>query len=241
MFDIFLKKSKIVVDCFTTNSVINDLHPIAPASSFYPEWWKRLESTVMVNGPSGILRPEGTIKRCDGLLDLYKHGFVIPLWSDLIIETTEDGSYRYQFPTNGNPPITNHLTAQMGPAFEKLMHIKIISPWVAEEKSGVKFSFNQPTWSMLNYFQDIVTVPGVINYRDQISTHINTFVPRKNNRLEFEAGQPLAHVIPISDKKVEIKTHVISISEFDFKLQRLGYQTKWFGNYKMLSKMTRRS
>ena len=146
MFNIFLKKSKIVVDCFTTNSVINDLHPIASANNFYPEWWKRLESTVMANGPSGVLRPEGTIKRCDGVLDLYKQGFVIPLWSDLIIETTEEGNYRYQFPTDGNPPITNHLAAQMGPAFEKLMHIKVISPWLAEEKSGVKFSFNQPTW-----------------------------------------------------------------------------------------------
>lgn len=239
MFDIFLKKSKIVVDCFTTNAAIHEFYPIESAKQFMPGWWKRMSPTVMRTSNVGISYPEGTLKRCDGFLDLFQQGFILPLWSDVIIETTANGNYKYQFPAAGTPPIVNHTRDQMSPDFNHLMHLKLISPWVIEEKTGVKFHLTQPTWTMLDHVQHMTILPGVVNYKNQVATHVNMFVPIQDRRFELEAGQPLAQIVPISDKKVEVRNHLITDSEFEQRMVRTGFQTKWFGNYKRYLKMAR--
>ena len=231
MFDIFVKRSTITVDCFTHNSAIHKFFPIMLANEAFPEWWKSMKATIPIDR-YGIKHDSATIKRCDGLNGLYQHGIVIPLWSDLILETNNEGGYRYLYSSEENAPITCHSKAQFNNHFDNLVHVKIQSPWLIEEKTGVKFHYGQAAWSLLNYSADLNIVPAIINFKDQLGSHINLFMPRKENRIELSASQPLVHIIPLSDKKIILKNHLISKEEHDQKHLSFSYMSNFLGRYK---------
>ena len=46
---ILFKKSKIVVDCFTYNTTVKELFPIARAINFFPDWWKQMPKEHMID------------------------------------------------------------------------------------------------------------------------------------------------------------------------------------------------
>ena len=81
----FFKRKKIVVDCFTDNYSINELFPIQTANNFYPDWWKNLPKTYDAMNKWGLRVSQSTMKKCPAIIDLYKTGFIMPLWSDLQI------------------------------------------------------------------------------------------------------------------------------------------------------------
>ena len=235
MFDIFIKRSTINIDCFTSNSGMYTHHPIVVASEAIPNWWKTMKGTVDVE-KFGIQHEAATIKRCDGIIGLYKHGICVPLWSDLIIETNKDGEFRYLYSSEENPAINTHFKNQFNEHFNNLVHIKIQSPWLIEEKTGVEFYFNQATWSLLDHSYHMNIVPAIINFKDQSSTHINLFMPKKENRIELSAGQPMLHIVPLSDKKIVLKNHLISEDEHKQKLLTYSYMSSFVGRYKKLKK-----
>jgi hypothetical protein len=206
MFDIFFKRSKIVVDCFTTHPNSYELFPIKEASRFLPDWWKSLPNMYMSENEHGLRIPRGTMKRCEGLIGLYNHGFVMPLWTDLIIESDEKG-FVYHF-ADSSGSIGYHDDNQRGNEFKKYTHAKIHTPWRIQEKTGVKFLFLQPSWNMPNEITGMHTPPGIIDFTYQHATNVNTFL-LPERRYEWPAGKPLAHFVPLSDKEVEIKLHFI--------------------------------
>jgi hypothetical protein len=205
----FLKKSKIVIDCFTDNPAVLEQYPIKNAANFIPEKWKKLPKETIVKTPIEI--PSSTIKRCIAFIDLYRSGFMLPLWSDLIIDLTVEDIAGWRF-ANSTFSITNHTNDSMwDDLYKNHTHAKLLSPWFFKEKSGVKFSWNKPTWNIFK--ENLEIVPGVVNFKNQNGTHINLFV-KDYTRLELKAGTPLVHLIPLSDKQVEIKNHLISGEEF---------------------------
>ena len=206
MFDIFFKKRKIVVDCFTTHIGSYELFPIKESSRFMPDWWKLLPNSYMVTNEHGLATPRATMKRCEGLIGLYQHGFIIPLWTDLVMETTSKG-FNYQF-ADGSGSIGYHDDNQKGVEFKKYNHVKLHTPWRIQEKTGVKFLFLQPSWNAPEDMHVINTPPGIIDFKYQHSSHINSFLlPGK--RYEWSAGKPLAHLVPLSDAEIEIKLHFV--------------------------------
>jgi hypothetical protein len=232
MFNIIIKNKPIIVDCFISNPAIHEFFPIELATNFYPAWWKSLESSMKNTNDMGMVVPAPTIKRCDGIIELYKKGFILPLWSDLIVETTNAGEFRYQYSSFENLPIVNHTHAAMGGAFNKFVHMKIQSPWILEEKSGVKFLWQQPSWNSFETLNDLHILPGIVNYKDQGGTHINALISKKNNRLELMANQPLVHIIPVSDRPVIVKNHIVTHDEWHTKSLRYSFLSSFLGKYK---------
>jgi hypothetical protein len=238
MFDIIIKRKKLIVDCFTSNPAILEYFPITPASKNYPEWWKKMEATFPHVSQSGIEHPAPTIKRCDGLLGLYSKGFHIKMWSDLILETNDNGEFRYQYSSDENHPIVSHSKRQLGPSLDPYVHIKILSPWMIEEKTGVDFLFSGSCWNYVDKLFDWNIVPGVINFKNQSSTHINLFMPSKGSRLELTAGDPLIHIIPISEKDIELRNHLLTEKEFENKMLRYSFMSSFIGRYKKNARRT---
>lgn len=222
MFDIFIKRKKIVVDCFTVNVDAHDTFPIQPANRFYPAWWKRLPNSYPVETNHGVPIEQKTMKSCYGLLNHYKHGFILPLWSDLVVQTQADGlgnSYSYQYADNRSE-IGVHPIDQMGKEFNSLVHVKLVSPWRIREKTGIEFIYMEPTW---NYPGDLLTMstpPGTIEYKYQHTSSVNMFL-EKGRKYAFSAGRPMAHIIPLTDKEVELKCHLVSPAETDSSIRRV--------------------
>jgi hypothetical protein len=237
MFDIIIERKTLTIDCFTSNPAIIEYFPIVAANKCYPDWWKKLENHFVTKSEqSGISHNTPTLKRCDGLLSLYSKGFCIPMWSDLIIETNGEGEYRYQYSADEMNPVVSHSQRQMGPTFNNMQHLKMLSPWMIQEKTGVDFHFTGANWNLIDNMFKINVLPGVVNFRDQMSTHVNMFLPKAQNRVEFTAGQPLVHIMPLSEYNIKLKNHLITEKEFETKMLKYSFLSSFMGRYKKNAK-----
>jgi hypothetical protein len=221
---IFFKRKKIILDCFTINQIAYEKYPIDYAKSFYPEWLKNSSSSYIQKSETKANVELSTIKRCQGLINYYKNGFIIPIWSDLYFETNENG-YKYNFADNESL-IESHPQKQWenfaNPS--QFNNIKIINPWALKTKKDIKFYYGYPFWNYslhINYFYP----PAIIDFKYQTSANINMFI-HSNSNFKLSAGDPIVHLIPLSENKIEIKNHLISKEEF-IKL-KLQNQTNMF-------------
>ena len=218
----FFKRPKIVVDAFTHKELITQLFPVEKSVNSLPEWWKDL--------PGGFTNPEwpqteiSTVKRCRGIIDLYRQSFTIPLWSDLALDldsSTGEKKWRYNFADKETPAVP-HSTIEFDGAntFKDYQHLKIVSPWFLREKSGVTFLMSQHTWNLSKYLSTFTVLPGVMDFKYQHSININTFFAYKDTKssILIPAGTPMAHLTPLTEKEVEIKCHTIDTVKFNTML-----------------------
>jgi hypothetical protein len=228
----FFKRKKIVVDAFTKIAGIADLHPIKPSTNFLPDWWKSLPSSYPEKDQQGITVQRSTLKRCDGFTQFYKNGFVIPLWIDTTIKTTADGRWAYRLASNDTETaIDSHPRMEFGPEFNNFIHLKFHSPWLLTEKTGCQFYFAPLFWNQISTIGTYHIPPGIVNYKHQSSTHINLLFPKVDNEITIPASTPMAHIVPLTEKEVEIRCHVISKEEHH-KLYLKNYIGSFLGNYK---------
>jgi hypothetical protein len=229
----FFKPTTIVVDAFTSNDAAHDYYPIAKSNRHVPNWWKALPATL--DDPVHRLVKRGTVKRCQGFVDLYSNSFSIPLWSDISIEMeliADQKIWRYKF-ADKKSWLDSHDQQQYNGIvdYSKYQQLKFNPPWFLEEKSGVKFMMSQHTWNIVEESSNFTVLPGIIDFKYQSSVNISTMVRYPEVGLlsmMFEAGTPLVHLTPLTDKRVEIKTHLISATEFE----RKHPMTKFVDNYK---------
>jgi hypothetical protein len=212
MFDIIFKKKKIVVDCFTSNVNAYDLFPIKESKEFYPEWWKNLPKIEPTENKNGMLINRSNMKRCEGFMSLYQQGFIIPLWSDVVIQT-QAVNCLFEF-ADGISNLTHHGGDQLSQEWYNYVHAKFESPWRIQEKTGVKFAFIQPSWNTPRDLMFSHTPPGVIDFKYQHTSSINIFL-LKSKRYEWSAGLPLAQLLPLSENNIELKTHFVSDNELN--------------------------
>jgi len=209
------------------NYSVRELFPIQKSQHFFPEWWKALPKTYESKNNWGLKKPSATMKSCEGFLNIYKNGLILPLWSDLIVETTKD-SWKYEFSASSDA--VSHDPQQFGPEFNSFIHLKLISPWLIRENSGIKFIWMEPTWNHISTLGNYFTLPGIIDYKYQIGTNINLLFQQKDNKILITAGQPMAHLIPITEKEIEVRTHHVTEQEY-MKLDVSAYESSFIKKY----------
>jgi len=238
------KKKKIVVDAFTKNPAAYELFPIQDAKRYIPDWFKEIPASQKMRHPnnSDIYDEVGTLKNCPGFINLYKTGFIIPTWCDIQVQLQESGEHDvYQAGYDNRSDHVSHPPYQWGApkntTFDNLIHIKFHPPWQIKEKSGINFLLTAPTW---NQYPSMIPniVPGVINAEYSLPPNINTFWPKKSCRYKMEAGTPFAHLVPLTENDVEIKTHLIDSQEWDNNLKNETSMWKWafFNQYGRMKK-----
>jgi len=230
----FIKKSKIIIDCFTDNLNAAEYFPIKESNNFYPDWWKNLSKTNVVQEPSGIEVAKSTMKSCDGFIALFQKGFMIPLWSDLVVETQSNG-FRYTF-ADELSGMGSHDYDQMSTEFMSYVHFKILSPWYLKETKGVQFLFTQPSYNQIKTLVDWHILPGVVDFKYQHATNINFIAPR-GKRIHLNAGHPVAHLIPLSDKDVDLRIHIIDPTNIEDLKIKNNYYPFFRGSYKKIKKI----
>jgi hypothetical protein len=207
---IFLfKKSKLVIDCFTHRPDVFNFSKIDYAHKFYPEWWKQTPKSVINN-----FYEISTLKKCRGIIDNYKYGAMVPLWSDLAFNV-KNKQYQWQFSdfkTNGDTHPPKQWDMYADPT--NYGHLKIESPWRINCKSDTKFYWTLPFW---NHAIDIPyhVIPGMVEFKYNHGININIMINLQKDFMHtIKAYTPMAHMIPVSDKELVIKHHLISEEEF---------------------------
>jgi hypothetical protein len=204
MFTFFFKKTPIVLDCFTFLPDLTILFPIVRAEERIPEFWKNVPTTVK---HFGINR--GTMRTCPGVGDLFRSGFILQNWEDYWI-STENNTIKWEPLDHAE----SHNSKQWGDYLKNYYHVKLISPWRIKEKTGVQFLYTNCFWHD-DEFKPIV-VNGSVEYKYQTTTSVNMLVPKAlyPKDLIIPAGKPLAQIIPMSEKSVEIKMHTVTKYEY---------------------------
>ena len=237
MFSFFHRTPKVHVDCFTCDAYLYESVPNVLSHKTYPQWWLDLPlkkkmfdiDTLEKNGhpldlSKGTIEEYHNMKNCYGFLEFYKKGFVLESWADLLVKTDEEGfSHIY---SNGQCP-DSHPIGQRGKGFRNYHHMKLLNPWIYKEKSGVKFLLAPAVWNHEEY--DFVIPTGVVDFKSTVSTlNINMFLRKRKQEIFVPVGMPLVHMIPLTEKKLTIKNHLVTKAEHE-KLHRYIGGKSFFG------------
>jgi hypothetical protein len=207
----FRRPGVIHLDCFTSNSEAYTFNKINHTRYFIPEWWKNLSKYDETQ-----VHPYGSMKSCYGLIDLFRKGVVLPLWTDLVLYLGEIGSNEFMWQyadSKSNAEI--HTAGQRGTYLPEthFQHLKLESPWLFECKEDLHWMTQGITWC----FDDpsLIIPQGMLNFKYQIGTNFNFFLKRKEEKQKFimEAGQPLLQFIPMSEKKIVLHHHLVDDRE----------------------------
>jgi hypothetical protein len=210
----FFKPKKLYLDVLTDNPLAYQHFKPTKAANFYPHWWKSLDKKYLVN--DGLFHAT-TMKSCPGFIDVFSRGLMMPLWSDLAIEVGAVGStsFRWQF-SDQVSDISVHPQVQRGSFLpeQEFQHLKLTSPWSYFTKDDVDFASVFPIWNQ--HRPDLMFGPhAVLNFKHQNSTHVNLFLRRlsENQVFTVEAGHPIQHHIPLTDRELVIKHHLVDSVE----------------------------
>jgi hypothetical protein len=218
----FLNKP-ITIRAFINESQIhcNELYPIAPSSKFIPEWWKKLpKSSFDFNS----FDTKNTTKSCLGIIGTFQTGYILPIWTDVAFQTSNDGQWRARV-ADGNTRIDPHDPQQILNFYENHYFFKIRSPWILGSSSDIKYSFNFPFYCHSEPAKFIVPygiIPNNIpipkgiksNVKYITTTNIFLLVKAGYNEILINAGLPLLHIIPLTDKPINFKTEVLTDNEY---------------------------
>jgi hypothetical protein len=220
MFKHILRKKKIILDCFTTESQVFDYCKIKSGKQQLPDWWKNTpKDSPPTSGQDGQDWNVPSIRACKGIKDYYDTSIMFPLWTDFSLELLHDGSenlYRWnsvdpKFDTNGS----HHKVGTENFCKSDGFTLKFTSPWLFKCNSDVNFLMSQPTWHDRALTDNLVVLPGVLNFKYQHGTNINFFLRNytHSRTINIPAFTPLAMFHPLTEDKVVVQNHLIDESE----------------------------
>lgn len=231
IFDILKMQKPIKLDCFISESDIFHSEPIDKAEKFLPDWWKKLPGSYLDQNQF-IETP--TIKGCPGLVDYFKYGFMIPLWSDLkiYIGNNELAESQWQFADNRSNMVIHDKKQRGDFLTDKTTHFKIVSPWRIVCSESLPWICSIPTWSQSKSI-DFFGVTGVINFFYNHDTNINFFVQHNTTDriINIEKGLPMFHCIPLTQRPIQIRTHLVDAKDM-YKKAPLYYRGSFTNRYR---------
>ena len=221
---------------FTNTADVPEEYSPKPASSFVPEWYRKLESYITgEKKPTGQGGGSATVKRCMPVFDAIVGGYIIVSPADVFVSQKEapDGTKIPYFEWSNYGLIHFHPIEQApehpnrkdNPSYPKW-----INPWAIKTPKGYSTLFVQP----MHRESPFTILPGIVD-TDTYTAAVN--FPFVLNDVNFEglipAGTPIAQVIPIKRDKWEMS----SGSQADFIEQQQvanRLKTKFFDAYKSM-------
>lgn len=222
----FFKPKPLHIDCLTNQQYVYEYAPIEPSRNFIPDWWKQLPKKD-INDPSVNMR------YCSGFNDLYKHGLVLPLWSDINVTVgplgTEDGFYQYSDKTS---EAVFHPKDQRGTFADDSMHLKLRSPWLFKCNEDINWLSTGTPYNQTS-LNDYTALTGISNFKNQYSSNANLMFGRQSHEktIYIKHGTPLLQFIPLDKRKTVIHNHVIDDSEYQrlrHKHANITFQAKYY-------------
>jgi hypothetical protein len=239
-------KKKSTLHCYTYNKQVYDLFPVSKTINHMPKWWKNLETHFKHEARFNGLP---TMKSCSAVNKFLTKGITIPMWTDASLGVAKvDGAYgeQYQIISEfGDGPQTNcevHRPEQMSTDFlpeAEYINFKIHTPWVFETDDEIEWVWTQPTYNFSH--PDIFTIlPGVIEFKYNHNVFLNLSMRKSLGgealMLNLDAGDPMVNLIPLTDKPVDVKLHLVSKEQWFEKFSETNH-VFFKGNYKKLIKL----
>ena len=219
------RKKEIVVNCYTYKSDVYNYFPIVETKKTFPAWLKKVKNSYF-NSENDYFE---SVKSCPAFVGYFLQGFVLPMWSDLALEVGKSGSdtYKWQY-SDLQSQIGIHPYIQFGLSEKEYQHFKLCSPWAISCTEDVPFLFSGPSWRFGDIPETVEILNGVVSYKTNAGTNVNMLVKRTETNQEFiiKAATPLVHIIPLTEKKLVIKTHLVTKETWD-SILNVGARTSF--------------
>jgi hypothetical protein len=195
MINLFNRDKKVI--WWSTVDQLENTVPILPLSRFYPDWFKSMKATL----PDEFSRG-GTVKDCPSFIDLFSNGFVVPLWTDVLLKV-EDEKYewhcpskQFNFTSHGAQQFKHHLPEHVKDSVKLVF--KPDCPWRLKTPPGYS------TWQfpMFYHYNPVFEVlPGII--RTDVHHEINQqMIIKQDGEHKLARGTPLAIYVPFKREKL---------------------------------------
>lgn len=228
MFNIFKRKTEeepIYLDCYTYSHYAYNHAKIDYGRKFFPEWFKVLNKNA--------LSSDATMKNCEAFANYYSKGIVIPLWGELDVtihalkETDDENSRIFSWQSsNGDFDFTSRHGQDQFAGFGNgnTHNLKIEAPWGFKTTEPIHFVWSQPTWSQPKTFHDVAGLPAVIQFKSQAFTNINFMFEQnaEERKFNFQPLTPMAMLHPMTERRVEIRNHLVSPDAYERITRRGG-------------------
>ena len=239
----FFKQSENTVEFFTEVESLLDTPPI-PANKFYPSWFKNMppghDVPVGKGFPFGLSKQlrlsnvNATIKRCPGVISYLSTGWIIPLWSDFVVQVRQ-GSI-YAFGSNETAYVSMHSRERHFHTMPEIEGyypepLKFTNPWKVLTPPGYSVLLCAPFYHLEQRF---TVVPGVIDSDTYHHMHVNTFFKNKVGDYNLKMNMPFLQVIPFKRTSIEADIR-IATDEDKKRLAKLKFKSdRFFGKNKSM-------
>lgn len=187
----YLKRIKpIKLRFYTDNANAYELFKPSKASNFSPDWRSNKEDQA---------------RHCYGLKSMFQDGFIIPLWSDLMITTTNsgDGEVSGSFEFSDKKSLIELQTAETSAIPKNKICFKILSPWLCECDEDIKFIKTENMWS--NPDRGAEFLSGVLDFKYQNSTNMFFYIDKKEQTLLLKANDTPVLFRQLSERRIDIE------------------------------------
>lgn len=195
------------IEFYSTVPGLPDLYPIVKAKDALPMWAKSARDSYVKKKKDSIGRMNH-IYQCPGIFDLLNHGYIIPMWHDVVISTNGNSDeFTWTIPTSDLAEVrpdtaliesqSNGLGAVMPiKPWSLNTLVKVNTPWHVVAPRGVKLLIIPIAYPDRFEFESSI---GMLNPGHSNEINIQLYYNVQKGDVLIKAGTPLAHVIPLSE------------------------------------------
>lgn len=207
------------IEFFSTIPGVAETFPIIEAKDYKPEWTK-VAIQDLINKKNNIINNNTGrfthLSYCPGIFDLFKTGYIVPMWYDVFIKTEKnkpgfswtvaDKDFStlsdIKFIDTHNEEMTNFIPKRKG-TINNI--VKINTPWNVIVPENLKFLCLPISYpDHFNY----ESTSGVLDSSLSSELNIQMNWNVEEGEILIKAGTPLMHIIPLSEKafNIEVRT-----------------------------------
>lgn len=215
---IFKKKEKI--EFFSKVSGVAETFPIVPAAQFKARWMEVLKEDYKKYKNTTI---PSHLQMCPGIFDIYQHGYLVPMWHDVIIKTDhERQDFDWVLPSQslttlkGGDAVGTHPydIGKWLPKRPQSKHaiLKLNTPWHVIAPKGVKFMVLPVPYTDTYDFESCI---GVLDPAISTEVNIQGYWNVNSGERLIKAGTPLMMLVPLTENNYNYETR--DMNEHDKK------------------------
>jgi len=235
------------IEFFSTIPGVAEAFPIIEAKNYKPDWTKSaIKDLSERKNKKDFHYDTGRfthVSYCPGIFDLFKTGYIVPMWYDVNIKTEKNkpgfswevadknfGALSdMKFIDTHNEKITDFIPKRKGTSNSI---VKINTPWNVIVPEGLKL-----LCLPLNYpdHYDYESTTGLLDPSQSSELNVQMNWNVENGERLIKAGTPLMHVIPLSEKTFNFEVRTANDKDLKWTTMQKYIKTFSFGPTRQLA------
>lgn len=168
---------------------------------------------------------------------LHENSFVAPLWNDLEINLQGDEAKSFSYRFDNYDLIDFHEYSLEGFFREDFVYFRFPSAWQIVTSEPVEWLMFSALGGS-NVSSQVFIPPMTRNFIFNHNTDWEFMLENKQQVVNFQANTPLVHLVPLTDKKVVLRSHYSN--EITFNLARESDAIRFMNSEVLKSKLYER-